>query len=905
MARLFCWQRVYACLILFLWTICASAETASQRAERAFTRHAPVPSWVLPAGALPAAIDAPFSMRLNDIQFHVDDHPATYVHRALVALDAGSLGSVANVELQLQPDYETLLMHRLVVHRGDREEDRLDQADVRFLQRERGLEQGVYSGRVTVAIVVPDVRVGDTVEFEYTTIGTNPVFDGKFMDAAQWDFPFPTTDRRIILNQPATQDVDYRLIGTASGPAPRISRSERDGRSLTVFEGHNLPPLLPDGGVPRDVQNARWLQFSQYTNWGDVDAWAVRLFQADIAPAALEQALAPARRARMQEEAAVAALEFVQNEIRYLSLSLGENSHRPASPADVLQRRYGDCKDKSLLLVTMLRALGLQADPVLVPVGLHKALAQYLPSPMLFDHAIVRLTLDGKTYFLDPTRQGQHGSLASLGQPLAGSDVLVARSGVMRLDAIPLPAQPERQLRTEQVVVSAMDQPPRLTARNEYAGTRAEIVRSGFAMSTQAELRKTVEKAMAARYPEAQLIGDVTMRDDRQRNVIVTESTFVVPHMFSETSAGWEIKFNTPNMSNLLPEPTGNSRAAPLAVPGYPFDVAYDLDVRLPDNFAMRDDSATKTIDDPAFTGARTLTVTRQGLHVKMALSLHADRVEAPRVAEFSHKLQAWNALNAGSLRVFKTDMRATPREQASEEERLRASLARLDQAVQDADRTGREPGRTLCERARVRAYLGLGPDAIKDATRAVKLQDQATDLLACRGEVYLLTGHLREAEADFTRSIARGQGDPSMYFQRGVANMYLGRRTEALSDFRQAAQAVDEGDRLGAVAMQACLGAAPSGTFQVEDGENAWLPVALEMFAGRSTSEHLVSIAVQGPRAGTDARLTAAYYFAGRATAQKNPAKARAYFERARDKHALSSIYYHAARMELARGQP
>jgi hypothetical protein len=104
---------------------------------------------------------------------------------------------------------------------------------------------------------------------------------------------------------------------------------------------------------------------------------------------------------------------------------------------------------------------------------------------------------------------------------------------------------------------------------------------------------------------------------------------------------------------------------------------------------------------------------------------------------------------------------------------------------------------------------------------------------------------------------------------------------------------------------MQASLGAAPAGTFKAEDGENAWLPVVVDMFAGRATSEHLVSIAVQGPRAGADARLTAAYYFAGRATAQKNPVKARVYFERARDKHALSSIYYHAAQMELARGQP
>lgn len=905
MGRPICWQRVCACLILFSWSLLAAAETSSQRAERAFTRHAPVPAWVLPAGALPAAGDAPFSMRWNEVQFYVADRPATYIHRAVVARDTGSLDRVANVEVPLQPDYETLLLHRLVVHRDGRAEDRQDQADVRFLQRERGLEQGVYSGTVTVAIVVPDVRAGDTLEFEYTTIGANPVFDGKFMDAAHWDLPVPVAYRRVVLNRPAQRKVDFRLIGTPAANAPKISQSEHDGRRLTVFEGRDLPALLPDGGAPRDVQSARWLQFSEYTNWSEVGAWANHLFQAEAAPARLEPALASARRARTQEQAAVAALEFVQNEIRYLSLSLGENSHRPADPADVLQRRYGDCKDKSLLLVTMLRALGMQADAVLAPVELHQGLSQYLPSPMLFDHAIVRLTLNGQVYFLDPTRQGQHGSLSRLGQHLAGADVLVVQPGIARLDAIPFPAQAEHQLRTEQLVVSAMDQPPRLTVRNEYMGTGAEIVRAGFAMTSPAELRKTVARGMAARYPEAQLVGDVTLRDDRERNLIVTEASFVVPHMFSETGAGWEMKFDASNLNGLLPAPDGANRSAPLAVPGYPFEVAYELDVRLPDSFAMREDSTTKTIEDPAFAGARTLSVTRAGLHVKLALGMRADRVEAPRVAEFSHKLQDWNALSSGGLRVFKADMRAAPREQASEEERLRAGLARLDLAVQEAERTGREPGRALCERARVRAYLGMQDDAVKDATRAVKLADQTTELLACRGEIYLLTGRVREAEADLTRSIARGQNDAGIYFQRGLANLYLERRAAALADFQQAAGAADEGDRLGAVAMQASLGTVPAGATRAEAGENAWLPVALDVFAGRATPEHLVSAAVQGPRAGADARLTASYYFAGRASAQKNPVKARAYFERARDKRALSSIYYHAAQMELARIRP
>ncbi len=893
-------------LICMAQAAAASPASAGRRAEQAFVRGAPAPAWILPAPPLPAPVDAPFSVRLNDVQLRVDAQPATYVHRALVARDIGSLDNVANLELSFQPDYEVLQLHRLRVHRAGRIEDRLDDADVRFLQRERGLEQGIYSGRVTVAIVLPDLRVGDTLEIEYTTVGANPVFEGRYMEAAQWDAPFPVAWRRVVLDTPEGRPVGHRLVGAAAGTAPAISEQLRGGRRLQVFEGRNLPALLGDPGTPRDVQGARWLQFSEYASWSEVNAWALRLFQAGASGKAFEAALAPARAARTPEQAAVRALEFVQNEIRYLSLSLGENSHRPALPAEVLARRYGDCKDKSLLLVTMLRALGLEADPVLVPVALHKNLGQYLPSPMLFDHAIVRLKLDGRSWFLDPTRQGQHGQLARMGQPLAGADVLVAHAGAAALEAIPYPAEPERQRRSEQVSLAAMDAPATLVVRSEYTGAGAEALRASFAMATQAELRKSVEGAMARRYPEAQLSGDVTLQDDRERNVAVIESRFTVPNMFSESAEGWSVDYSAVNMADLLLPPEGARRSAPLAVPGYPYAVDYEMALLLPDSFALREDSHGKKVDDPAFAGTRTIATAKRNLGLKLHLDVRADRVEAARALEFGRKLQSWDTLRSGSLKVFKSDLRTAQQEQGppSEEARLRAALAGLDLAVLDAERTGREPGRALCERARVRAHLGQANEAIKDALKAVKLQEQDNDLLACRAEVQLLAGRARAAEADYTRMIARGQAEPATYFQRGLANLYLNRNAQAAADFREAQRGLDEGERLNAAVMGASLGATVTPA-PPEDGDNAWLPVALEMFAGKVTPEHLVSEAMRGPRAGADARLSAAYYFAGRYLQQKNPLKARAFFQRASDKRALASIYYHLARIELGRPQP
>ncbi|MFX4929726.1 transglutaminase-like domain-containing protein, partial [Acinetobacter baumannii] len=63
-----------------------------------------------------------------------------------------------------------------------------------------------------------------------------------------------------------------------------------------------------------------------------------------------------------QSDQALRALQFVQEQIRYVSISIGPGAVRPADPATVLERRFGDCKDKTLLLVTILRALGIDAE---------------------------------------------------------------------------------------------------------------------------------------------------------------------------------------------------------------------------------------------------------------------------------------------------------------------------------------------------------------------------------------------------------------------------------------------------------------------------------------------------------------------------------------------------------------
>src|SRR5690606_28080296 len=48
------------------------------------------------------------------------------------------------------------------------------------------------------------------------------------------------------------------------------------------------------------------------------------------------------------------ATDFVQNEVRYMGVEVGEYSHRANKPEKVFDQRYGDCKDKSVLLSALL-----------------------------------------------------------------------------------------------------------------------------------------------------------------------------------------------------------------------------------------------------------------------------------------------------------------------------------------------------------------------------------------------------------------------------------------------------------------------------------------------------------------------------------------------------------------------
>src|SRR6185436_12032022 len=214
-----------------------------------------------------------------------------------------------------------------------------------------------------------------------------------------------------------------------------------------TWERTNAPAteLEPDGSVPTD--GVPELHLSEFKDWAEVAAWAAPLYRATPTPA-LQRLVESWRQASAEPEGQLlAAVRFVQDEIRYLGIEKGAHSHLPHSPAQVLEKRYGDCKDKALLLATALNALGFEAHPALVNSTLSVRLPELLPSPFSFDHVITQVKAQGKTYWFDSTASLQRGGLAQHVNPEFGHALVVGpdeAKAATKLEEMPLelPAEP-------------------------------------------------------------------------------------------------------------------------------------------------------------------------------------------------------------------------------------------------------------------------------------------------------------------------------------------------------------------------------------------------------------------------------------------------------------------------------
>lgn len=462
---------------------------------------------------------------LVDRQNYVDSSQVQRFSRFVIQITSTEgLEKASQLAFDFDPSYETLTIHKAQVWRAGKALDRLEPNELRVFQREANLERFLYSGTRTAYLILPDIRVGDVLEYSYTVQGNNPVMAGRYSEmlAMDWDIPIARNSLRLLVapsralffQAPKESDVQVKV-------------SESSGRREILWQQENVPAVELQSDTPAWYTPNRTLSVSEFASWADVAQWAMPLYDDAAAVDPTVQSLADQLTAHQDATGKVmAALHFVQQEIRYLGMEDGIGSHRPRHAADTLYRRYGDCKDKTVLLMALLKAMGFKPSAALVSLDQGAGLPNQQPSPYLFDHVIVTLLLDGQRLWLDGTVLNQGDRLDTVAVPYYRYALLVA-AGVTSLTPMDGDYRPaEVSVRHELWVQKDQN---RLQIESQYQGEQAEQQRSQWLNSTPQAIGRRFEDYYARIYGDLLTVGAAQVSDDRQLNQLVMRETYLTP----------------------------------------------------------------------------------------------------------------------------------------------------------------------------------------------------------------------------------------------------------------------------------------------------------------------------------------------------------------------------------------
>jgi uncharacterized protein DUF3857/transglutaminase superfamily protein len=590
----------------------------------------PAPKWIdtlsvdtaatLPAGEVRYGTYA----LLEDHQVRAGASTSHYYRRVRKVVSPSGVQNASEVAFDFDPSYQRLVLHDIAILRGGARKHVLDTASIRVIEKEDEQSDHLYDGILSAIAFVKDVRPGDVLDYSWSLEGANPLLGGRFADTFDLtsDVPAKLIRHRLIFPRP----LRYRST------LPIVEPDVANG--VYTWTRTNVPALVVEDGTPDWFDPYDHVQVSEFASWHDVALWADALFQMNAASRVAVEALASQIRAGhpQQRDQIVAAIRFVQDDVRYLGIEMGRNSHEPHQPAEVLEQRWGDCKDKAFLLAVLLRQLGVEAYPALVNTKLRHNMDRELPSPFEFDHVITQVSVDNRSFWIDPTLADQGGTLETIETP---ND---ERALVVRKESGALATIETNQKGSTSIAMTysatSWDAPASLVVETTSSGSDADILRGDLASMTLADLAKERINHLAVDQPKIAAAAPPQIRDDRARNVIVVTERYTVRDLWRDGA----FTFTPHAIEEHLQHPDTVIREMPLAF-DYPLAVHERVTFRLPSNVTIEgtDDAVTT----PSFRYASTIAGDGKTVTLDYDLRALRDGIEAKDVPDHLTKVNA------------------------------------------------------------------------------------------------------------------------------------------------------------------------------------------------------------------------------------------------------------------------
>ncbi len=288
-------------------------------------------------------------------------------------------------------------------------------------------------------IVYPNVKIGSRLYFKIRSIQHTPEFKGHFFYSHYFSphYRYEKQEINLIVSDKLPIQVDSKVLDGGL-----ISQSNHQKHYRYTFSQDSETPIDPyevdsDDYSPYIIAST----FKDHIEFGKAYEKGASS-KVSVTPEIQKLADELTQGKATEKEQVAAIYHWVSKNIRYVAIYLGHGGVVPHDAATILKNHYGDCKDHTIILASLLKAKGIESSAALINLGDNYVLPKLaVMSP--FNHVINYIpSLD---VYLDST--AQYSPFGTL--PFEDMDKPVLLTGLNKIGHTPSPKNKDHTITTD------------------------------------------------------------------------------------------------------------------------------------------------------------------------------------------------------------------------------------------------------------------------------------------------------------------------------------------------------------------------------------------------------------------------------------------------------------------------
>jgi len=364
--------------------------------------------------------------------------------------------------------------------------------------------------RKVLSGVIPGVEVGSVVEYSYGFDYYSPEDPRLFSPGYYFQGTEPVAFSRVKVTVPKDTPFHYMTRHFPSAAAAEPITEETGDTIAYTWQLEDVPPITPEPYMPPQNDLVPFMEASVFETHEDVFELLGGLQRARIRltseiRAQVDEIVAGAETI---DEKIARIYHWIQEYTRYISikgsLGAGFSGH---TAQETFENRYGDCTDKSVLFVTMLEGIGVDAYPIIVRTNDAGRAITEIPT-LSGNHCITEVCLPDRSFYLDGTAQNYRYPYFRADDH--GVSAFNGIRGDVRMIPVPPPSDNRRVSHLDVTLSPEGDAVVR--TRNAYNGNIEAGVR-GFWKRTREDNRKLMMAEYVNTISPGAVLDDFTLTE--------------------------------------------------------------------------------------------------------------------------------------------------------------------------------------------------------------------------------------------------------------------------------------------------------------------------------------------------------------------------------------------------------